>query len=262
MFTVNGKGIRTMNHTIKIGCCGFPVARTKYFEDFNVVELQQTFYQPPENSLAEKWRKASPANFEFTLKAWQLITHEPSSPTYRKLKTPIPSGNKKRYGSFKPTDEVLAAWEKTEEIAEILHARVIVFQCPASFRPTTEHKRDLKAFFSSIQRNNFIFAWEPRGDWEEAEIRDLCAELNLVHVVDPFKAASAYGTVRYHRLHGIGGYRYKYTKADLEKFKESIAADTGRLEMYVLFNNVYMHEDALAFKKLLETQVSDRPAAR
>jgi uncharacterized protein YecE (DUF72 family) len=242
-----------MNHTIKIGCCGFPVARTKYFEDFNVVELQQTFYQPPENSLAEKWRRESPVNFEFTLKAWQLITHEPSSPTYRKLKTPLSSGNKKHYGSFKPTVEVHAAWEKTTKIAEILHARVIVFQCPASFGPTTEHKNNLITFFQSIQRKDFTLAWEPRGDWEEEKIRDLCAELDLVHVVDPFKAVSTHGNIRYFRLHGIGsGYRYKYSAPDLTKLKKLVSSGGNNPETYILFNNVYMHEDALAFKKLLE----------
>ena len=29
----------------KVGCCGFPVVRGRYYETFGVVELQQTFYQ-------------------------------------------------------------------------------------------------------------------------------------------------------------------------------------------------------------------------
>jgi uncharacterized protein YecE (DUF72 family) len=39
---------------IKVGCWGFPVAKIKYFDEFDIVELQQTFYQPPESSLAIK----------------------------------------------------------------------------------------------------------------------------------------------------------------------------------------------------------------
>lgn len=32
---------------LKIGCCGFPVGRRQYAACFSVVEVQQTFYQPP-----------------------------------------------------------------------------------------------------------------------------------------------------------------------------------------------------------------------
>jgi len=69
---------------IKVGCCGFPVARKEYFKNFSLVEVQQTFYKPPRMETAFKWRSAAPPEFEFAVKAWQLITHAPSSPTYRK----------------------------------------------------------------------------------------------------------------------------------------------------------------------------------
>ena len=88
---------------IKIGYCGFPVGKKKYFEAFKVVEIPQTFYQPPSVALAQKWERESPGNFEYTMKAWQLITHEPKSPTYKTLKTAIPKAKEKNYGSFKPT---------------------------------------------------------------------------------------------------------------------------------------------------------------
>lgn len=233
---------------IQIGCCGFPVARQKYFDTFRVVELQQTFYQPPLSSTIQKWRKEAPPDFEYTLKAWQLITHEPSSPTYRRLKKKIPQSKEKNYGSFKPTDELYAAWEKTKEIADILHARIIVFQCPASFEPTAENKSNLKRFFSSMKSDKYIFAWEPRGKWGEKEIETLCKELNLVHCVDPFKSKSTFGSIRYYRLHGIGGYRYKYTQQDFDVLKELVIE---KIDIYALFNNIFMYDDAQAFKKLI-----------
>lgn len=233
---------------IRIGCCGFPVARQKYFDTFSVVELQQTFYQPPQVSTIQKWRKEAPLDFEFTLKAWQLITHEPSSPTYRRLKIKIPQPKEKNYGSFKPTDEVCAAWEKTKEIADALHAKIIVFQCPASFEPTAENKSNLKRFFSSIKSDKYIFAWEPRGKWEEKEVESICKGLNLAHCVDPFESKSTYGKIRYYRLHGKTGYRYKYTEEDLIVLKGFIREKT---DSYVMFNNISMYDDALSFKKLI-----------
>ena len=71
---------------LRIGCCGWSEARARYFADFRLIELQEPFYEMPARALAEKWRCAAPPGFEYCLKAWQLITHTPASPTYRRLK--------------------------------------------------------------------------------------------------------------------------------------------------------------------------------
>jgi uncharacterized protein YecE (DUF72 family) len=233
---------------IRVGCCGFTVGREKYYKDFKVVEIQKTFYQPPQEKTAEKWRNEAPSDFEFTLKAWQLITHSPKSPTYRKLKLEIPEKEKKNYGFFKPTDGVFQAWEKTEKIASILKARAIVFQCPKSFEPTGENIKNFERFFKKIKRKKYLFAWEPRGDWEEKKIIKLCGKLNLIYCVDPFKNTPYPQKIGYLRLHGRGGYRYKYTNSDLKELKKIC----GRFpEVYCMFNNVYMWDDALRFKKMI-----------
>ena len=116
-----------MNADLLVGCCGWAEAHSKYFTDFPVIEIQSTFYQPPSPELAEKWRREAPADFIFTLKAWQLITHPASSPTYRKLKVAIDAKKADRYGHFRPTEEVWEAWQATKTIAAALQAAVIVF---------------------------------------------------------------------------------------------------------------------------------------
>jgi uncharacterized protein YecE (DUF72 family) len=233
---------------IKIGCCGFPVSRKRYFELFPVVEIQQTFYQPPQVSLAQKWRREAPVEFEYTMKAWQIITHEPKSPTYKRLKAEIPKAKEKHYGSFKPTEEVHVAWETTREIADALAANIIIFQCPASFVPDQENIKNLKQFFSHIKRGEYILAWEPRGRWLPKDIEFLCRDLDLVHVVDPFVTSQKYGNISYYRLHGRNRYRYKYTRDDLELLM-GYAQRTK--DCYVMFNNVDMFDDAVAFKEMI-----------
>ena len=94
---------------IHVGCCGFPAARGKYFQAFGLVEVQQTFYQLPRLSTAERWRREAPEGFEFTLKAWQRIPHEPTSSTYRRLKARIDPDRANHFGAFRATDEILAA---------------------------------------------------------------------------------------------------------------------------------------------------------
>jgi len=46
-----------------------------YFTQFKLVEVQQTFYKMPKLDTALGWRQEAPSDFEFSLKAWQLITH-------------------------------------------------------------------------------------------------------------------------------------------------------------------------------------------
>lgn len=236
---------------VKIGCCGFSKGRKAYFNNFDLVEVQKTFYKPPKVSTAEKWREESPEDFEFTIKAWQLITHLPSSPTYRKARIEGPEGKKKSYGFFKPTEEVFDAWDRTIEIAEELNATTIVFQCPGSFKESEENINNMKEFFKEINKNKaqnkgYLFAWEPRGGWSEETIKRLCKELHLIHCVDPLINNSLHGKPQYYRLHGGKSYKHKYTYPELQKVSE-IARD----DCYVLFNNMYMLEDALRFKELL-----------
>ena len=239
----------------KVGCCGFPIPRAEYYRRFPVVEIQQTFYNLPRVQTAVRWRQDSLAAgeqkvFDFTLKAWQLITHEASSPTYRRLKTPIPESQRGLYGSFRPTDAVFEAWGRTVSVARALEARVVVFQCPARFTPTKQHMENLRAFFRAADREGFVMAWEPRGDWPPPLVRSLCEELNLVHVVDPLKEPCQTLGLRYFRLHGVAGYRYLHTDEDLHALAAQCAAGEPT---YVLFNNLFMGEDALRFQQLLES---------
>ncbi|HYG83238.1 MAG TPA: DUF72 domain-containing protein, partial [Pyrinomonadaceae bacterium] len=160
------------------------MARREYTSRFPVVEVQQTFYQPPQVPTLERWRAEAPKDFEFTLKAWMLITHEARSPTYRRLKRELSESEREQCGSFRPTPIVREAWGVTLACARALKARRVLFQCPASFRPTKENVKNMREFFETMERpRGMQFLWEPRGDWAGALVRELCRELDLTHVV-------------------------------------------------------------------------------
>jgi uncharacterized protein YecE (DUF72 family) len=231
---------------IRVGCCGFALAQKDYFRLFTLMEIQSTFYELPRLQTAQKWRSTAPAGFEFTMKAWQLITHEPWSPTYRRLKSRIQPMKFDRYGGFRPTPEVIEAWNRTATFAQMLGASIVVFQCPASFRPTKYNVMNMRQFFTQIDRNSFRFAWEPRGLWPQELVLQLCGELRLIHCVDPYKNKPLHGDLQYFRLHGISGYAYRYTDDDLLRLKDW--ADNKRT--YILFNNNWMKDDALRFMRL------------
>ena len=196
--------------------------------------------------ISQKWRKEAPEDFEFSLKAWQVITHLASSPTYRKAGLQIPVGKEINYGFFKPSEEVFEAWEKTRDVAQALKANIIVFQCPAKFIESTENIANMRYFFTNMDRGDFTFAWEPRGEWNDDVITALCQDLDLIHCVNPLEGGMLHGGIGYFRLHGGYNYRHQYTDDELARLWEL----SGN-KAYVLFNNISMYDDALRFKELI-----------
>ena len=233
---------------VRIGTCGFGISKVKYSELFPCVEVQQTFYQPPQISTLERWRKQTPRGFEFTLKAWQLITHEAKSPTYRRLKKPLSESEKQEAGYFKSTPLVRDALRVTLACAEALQAKTILFQCPVSFRQTSKNISNLEKFFSTINQEQFDFCWEPRGDWEDSVIKSICDAFKLAHVVDPLSRKTVTPNNCYFRLHGKTGWRYQYDESELEE----VAAMLPKAAIsYVFFNNIAMTKDALKFQEII-----------
>lgn len=239
-----------MNSKANIGTCGFRIPRVEYTQLLSCVEIQHTFYQPPQLVTLERWRQETPPEFEFTLKAWQLITHEPKSPTYKRLKKKLSENEKAEAGYFKPSALVREAWEITRACAEALKAKTILFQCPASFKQTKENILNLEKFFSRIGQDKFNYCWEPRGDWDDRVVESICENLNLWHVVDPFVRKSVTPTKCYFRLHGRKGWRYKYEEGELSELATMLPENNGS---YVFFNNIHMTEDALKFKEIIKS---------
>ena len=245
---------------MRIGCCGFSVAHERYCQAFSLVELQSTFYKPPREFTLQRWRKEAPPDFEFVVKAWQVITHPSSSPTWKRAGLTIGKAKAARYGYLRPTKENVEAFERTLGMCKILQAHICLLQCPPSFQPTAENIRNLKRILSKIEGRGVTIAWEPRGNWlaQPRLIGKLCDQLGLIHVVDLLRhdPASSVDSV-YSRLHGLGSrevnYTYRYTQSDLQKLALTLSGleKNGCQEAYILFNNISMFEDAKWFAKLL-----------
>jgi uncharacterized protein YecE (DUF72 family) len=235
--------------SVKIGLCGFTIAIGEYGRRFPVVEVQQTFYQPPAAGVMRRWRASTPPELEFTIKAWQLITHTGTSPTYRRLKRALTAKERADVGAFQDTAIVDEGWRVTAECARTLGATAILFQCPASFRPTKRNVASVRAFFDRIDRPDGVrMLWEPRGPWPADVVADLCASCGLVHVVDPFVNPTVTRGVTYFRLHGITGTRHVYTDDELLRLRDMLPPSG---ETYVMFNNIPRANDAIRFGRLL-----------
>jgi len=236
------------------GTCGFPKSRDDIFSKLQAVEIQDSFYKNVDPAAAKRWRRDSPRGFIFSVKASQLITHDPSSPTYRRGDfTPDPR-SAANYGSFKPTKEVVGAWRKTEETCRILDARAVLFQTPSFFINGAATTENIGKFMQRAE-TKMIRAWEPRGGWPRENVEDICSRHKLVHCVDPFAEETVTAKVAYFRLHGKppGGrnYYYSYSDQELSYVLEKCA---GFDEAYVFFNNISMFTDAAKFRGLAGVQ--------
>ena len=236
--------------SLRLGLCGWNGSQPTYFDNFDCIEIQSTFYDPPGLQVARKWRAAAPPGFQFCIKAWQLITHRATSPTYRRLRSPLPPEDREAVGSFRQTDQVWRAWLRTLDVARAVDAHVILFQCPQSFLPTSENLINVSAFFRKVSRDQFRLAFEPRGEaWTPDIVHDLCAEHNLLHCVDPFDNASVFGDLRYWRLHGRESYAYRYTDKDLSALRQMLIKQPQ--PGFLMFNNFSSKVDAQRFRQLM-----------
>ncbi|MEM0371937.1 MAG: DUF72 domain-containing protein [Ignisphaera sp.] len=243
-----------------VGCCGYCLARSKYYTVFNVVELQETFYDIPDIDKLKRYRYEAPESFAFSLKAWQAVTHPLDLPTWRKAKNVPDKSLSNRYGFLRPTKEVFEAWEKVVEAAEILNAKVVVIQTPPSFGYSEENYRNALEFFSTVDTDRFVIGWEPRGSWLQNldKVADIVSRFkNVVEIVDPLKRLpTVVKSIAYFRLHGLGehdvNYRYNYTDEDLERLSIIVKDLSSRNleEIYIMFNNIYMAQNASRFKQL------------
>lgn len=225
---------------MRVGLCGWTINAADYFDTFDTLEVQQTFYEPPSRMTMDRWREQAPPGFVFTIKAWQVITHRSTSTTYRRLRSEV---KREECGAFQLNDTTLGAWKTTRDCARLLRARAILFQCPASFRPTEENVANLRRFFGAIERLPEVhYLWEPRGAWPDELLIELCGELGLVHAVDPFLRASVTPGLTYWRLHGIGSHYRPYSDEELGELARRAPDDA-----YVMFNNIPRVDDARRF---------------
>jgi len=243
---------------VHIGCCGWSYLREEEFSElrdltgshsklrayarlFDSVEINSSFYRLPRLSTAEKWRnevdEINPA-FEFTVKAFKGITH-------------LHRFQKK---------ESLDAYDVIKGLCAALHTRIILFQSPASFKPSQENIDNMTDFFDKIDRRNIITIWEPRGKWYDnaSIVERVCQDCKLVHCVDPFRNDPlVYGKSRmaYFRLHGFGSpsmYRYDFSMNELHQLCKKIdllKSETN--DIYVFFNNETCYRNGRIFQQLI-----------
>ncbi len=248
---------------IYVGVCTFAY---KYLRVFSTLEVQRTFYNIPKPVTVEKWKKEAPRDFIYNFKIFQGITHELNSPTWRRYTGKDKEELRGKVGSFKLNKKTMEYWDTMTKIAKTLNARVMVAQTPPKFNPTNLNIGNIRKTFEYL-KNKFeeekiktLIGWEPRGEWlnkKEDTIIVIKDFDNVIHVVDLIHHEPLlHHEVYYFRLHGIPylNYKYTYTLRDYGLIMGKIERleDEGAKEVFVMFNNVNMVQNAKKFKDYLE----------
>ncbi len=258
--------------SLKIGTCGYGYYNPPgdweekyesklqaYSDVFDLVEINKTFYTLPMTDTMERWRQEVLPPFEFTVKAWQALTHPTSSPTWRDNKKNLSEEQKEYFGYLRPHKVVIDAWEAMKERASALKSKICVIQMSGSFGPTDEHERDMRELLSTIDRGKLELAWEPRGEWKDQSdrVKEICDDLNLIHVVDVMRRDPVSDhPIAYVRLHGLNPQEYNYNYDYSRKELANLAKKLQNLRethtcVYCMFNNYEMFDNALTLIELL-----------
>jgi uncharacterized protein YecE (DUF72 family) len=207
---------------------------------FDTVEINTTFYRPPNPAFCEKWLRDVKGNprFKFTAKLWQRFTHE--------------RGERWRPDEVKLFKGGIAPLHENGKLGALL------LQFPWAFPQTQESRSWLQGLTEAF--SGLPLAVEVRhASWNSEEGMAFFRRLNLnfCNIDQPVTRTSigptsiATGPVAYYRFHGRNRenwfkkdagrdarYDYLYSKRELSPWIEQVKAMQGQVrELYLMMNN-------------------------
>ena len=252
-----------MGAEIRIGCSGYSynhwIGRyypqelkssqwlRHYAEDFDSVELNNTFYQLPKEEAFDNWRASTAPDFRFAVKGSRFITH------MIKLKDP-----ERGLVNFMPRAERLK-----KKLGPIL------WQLPPGWKVNLERLEIFLRMLPRRHRYTFEFRHE---SWITGNVMDLLRQYNAAFCIyelagyqSPMEITANW---TYVRLHGPTRFKYQgsYSDEQLAAWAKRIRAWSKELEsIWVYFDNddsAYAVENALTLKKMLRIPRPKATASR
>ncbi|GAA0226812.1 DUF72 domain-containing protein [Cryptosporangium japonicum] len=236
-----------------------------YASNFDIVEVDSTYYSPPAENTAALWAERTPADFTFNIKAFSLLTQHPTRPgsLYKDLRGSLDS-SKNVYLKDLDAGVVDEVWERFLAALEPLRAAgklgALLFQFPQWF-PIGRRNREYLLQVKERCGSDRICVEFRNKTWLSPENRDATLEFltdyQLPYVVVDMPqgypssvppvvvATSDLAVVRFHGhsekwtskdIHQKFG--YLYGPEELESWAEQIRT-LPAAETHVLMNNCY-----------------------
>ncbi|MBI4728622.1 MAG: DUF72 domain-containing protein [Acidobacteria bacterium] len=208
-----------------------------------LVEIQDTFEDLPPIEEAARWRRSRRS---YSIVAWQVITHPRSSPSYRKLRSPIPEHA--AVGLFTHSRWTDEAREQTKAFARALGARAVLLRTPPAFRATPEHEARLENFVALASGPDMTVAWEwaPRS-WAPERALGLADRLGIAAAVDPLGGPVPASDPVYVRVTDASTGGRPLDEASAKRIRGEVQGRRG----WVVFATAAAEDDALRLADLL-----------
>ena len=208
-----------------------------YMKEFNLVEINSTFYALPNKYAVLAWNKKAPEDFLFTAKIPKEITH-------KRFLTESESVFKEFYSLMYP-------------LIDSGKLGCFLIQLPPKF--STDYKEELEEFLDFLP-DTVNFAVEFRHtSWDKTIDVDFLKEANCAFVVtDSVKMSpdvritADFGYVRWHGRNPKHWYDYEYTEEEIREWLprvETMQKSTEKL--YLQFNN-HPHGQAIRNARMLK----------
>ena len=216
-----------------------------YSQFFNTVEVNSSFYRPPNPGFAENWVKCTPKDFKFAVKLWQKFTH-PKMYQEATGEHAIISQN-----------DVDLFMNSIEPIYRAGKLGSLLAQFPPSFKNDSYGKQILDAVIRTFIRYPLAIELRHRSWSDDENTARQLRESNVswAQIDEPKFSSSVAEEVpltadfTYFRFHGRNAetwwqgnsetrYKYLYSPEEIEELSSKVkkATDTAKLT-FAFFNN-------------------------
>ena len=216
-----------------------------YLRDFDTVELNNTFYQLPNESTFDTWRDSTPRDFLYAVKGSRFITH------MIKLKDA-----QRGLTNFMPRAERLGP-----KLGPIL------WQLPPGWKVNVERLEEFLSLLPAKHRYTFELRNET---WMTDAVLEVLQKYNAAFCIyelagyqSPLEITADW---TYIRLHGPTAFKYQgsYSDEQLAEWAQRIKSWSRKMKaVYVYFDNddsAYAVDNAITLKRLIG-KVAQRRAA-
>jgi uncharacterized protein YecE (DUF72 family) len=241
-----------------------------YSQFFNTVEINSSFYRPPNPEYVHNWVRRVPEGFLFTVKLWQKFTH----PKMYKESTG-------REAEISQQDIDLFN-QSIEPLVKSGKLGALLAQFPPSFKNDARGRQILNAVTRTFGRYRLAVELRHRSWSDDERIAQFLRENNVawVHIDEPkFRTSVAEelpltSSTAYFRFHGRNTemwwqgdtetrYQYLYSLEEISELADKVKTSAGQAKLtFAFFNNhwqAYVPRNAVDMIRTLKLPFQDIP---
>jgi uncharacterized protein YecE (DUF72 family) len=241
-----------------------------YSQFFNTVEVNSSFYRPPNPGYVYNWARRVPERFLFTVKLWQKFTHPKM---YEEATDEAAAISQKDVDLFKKSIEPLARYGKLG---------ALLAQFPPSFKNDSFGQQILGAVIKTFSEYRLAVELRHRSWSDDENTAQFLRENNITWVqIDEPKFPSSIAAdipvtaeMAYFRFHGRNAemwwkgdsesrYKYLYSSEEINELADRVKAGSEKADLtFVLFNNHwqgYAPRNAVDIMKALQLPFKEIP---